>query len=244
VIIDAHCHAGNFTGFISGGHHSPEELLDCYDQAEVGLGLISILDTHNMSGANDTTRAACERHEGRLLGYIYVNPTDVAGSIAELERCSKYDCFRGVKLHPMNDVYYPFHETYYPVFEKIEQLGLPTLWHSGTSPYSHPLQIAYVARQFSKIPFILGHFGLSDLTWECFPAADLADNICVDTTANPIIPVLNDWAERFGADRMLWGSDFPFYNVEYELGKIKYLGTSGAEKEMIGTENARRIFDL
>lgn len=243
MIVDAHCHAGTFTGFIS-GTHPPEDLVSAYDRADVGLGLISILDSHDMSGANDVTLAACRAFESRLLGYIYINPTNVEAALAELERCSKFDCFRGVKLHPMNDVYYPFYEGYYPVYEKIEKLGLPTLWHSGTSPYSHPLQIAYVARSFPKIPFILGHFGLSDLTWECFPAADLADNIYVDTTANPIIPVLNDWIERFGAKRMLWGSDFPFYDVEYELRKINHLGCNGAEKEMIGRENAGRLFNL
>ena len=243
MIIDAHCHAGTFTGFIS-GTHPPDELIVAYDRANVELGMISILDSHNMSGANDITRQACEAHKGRLLGYIYINPSNVKAALAELDRCAKFDCFRGVKLHPMNDVYFPFFEGYYPVYEKIEKLGLPTLWHSGTSPYSHPLQIAYVARQFPTIPFILGHFGLSDLTWECFPAADLAHNIYVDTTANPIIPVLNDWIERFGAERMLWGSDFPFYDVAYELRKVDHLGCRQAQKELIGRENARRIFRL
>ncbi len=112
------------------------------------------------------------------------------------------------------------------MYARVEELGLPMLWHSGTSPYSHPLQIAYVARHFPAVPFILAHFALSDLTWECFPAADLADNVMVDTTANPIVPVLEDWLGRFGAERMLWGTDFPFYDVAYELMKLDRLAIS------------------
>jgi predicted TIM-barrel fold metal-dependent hydrolase len=203
-----------------------------------------MLDSNDPRAANERTRAACEHFPGRILGYIYLNPTDVEGSLAELERCVPLECFRGVKLHPSNDTYYPFYEGYFPVYERVEECGLPILWHSGTSPYSHPLQIAYVARLFPRVPFILGHFALSDLTWECFPAAEMAKNIHVDTTANPIIPVLSDWIDRFGAERMLWGSDFPFYDVGYELVKVDYLRCTKAQKQQIRSENAQRLFHL
>lgn len=243
MIIDAHCHAGNFYGFIS-GDHPEEELVGEFDKANVDLGLISICYSYDFKNGNERARLACEKHKGRLLAYIYLNPVYTKESLAELERCAKYDCFRGVKLHPSNDTFYPFFDGFYPLYARIQELGLPILWHSGTSPYSHPLQIAYVARQFPKVPFILGHFGLSDLTWECFPAADLAPNIYVDTTANPIIPVYNEFIERLGAERMLWGSDFPFYDVSYELMKLNHFKCKPAQKEMIKTENARRIFGI
>jgi predicted TIM-barrel fold metal-dependent hydrolase len=97
---------------------------------------------------------------------------------------------------------------------------------------------------FPQSAFILAHFALSDLTWECFPAAELAANVYVDTTANPIIPVMNDWIDRFGAERMLWGSDFPFYDVGYELAKIDFLRCSPTQKQQISSENARRLFRL
>lgn len=241
MLIDAHCHCGSFRGFIS-GQHPPEALVDAFDRSGVDAGMMSVLNSHDMAAANDVTLDACRRFPGRIWGYIYLNPTMTEAAIAELARCAREPCFRGVKLHPMNDVYYPFFKSYYPLYERIEELGLPVLWHSGTSPYSHPLQIAYVARSFPRMTCVLGHFGLSDLTWECFPAADLAANIVVDTTANPIVPVLNDWLREFGAERMLWGSDFPFYDVEYERQKIAHLGRSEAERALIAGGNARRLF--
>lgn len=244
MIIDAHCHIGNFYGFISGGDHTAEALVSEFDKAEVEMGFISVCLSYEFPKGNDIARAACETHKGRLLAYAYLNPTNLQGSLDELDRVAKFDCFRGVKLHPSNDTYYPFFEGFYPIYEKIEKMGWPVLWHSGTSPYTHPLQIAYVARQFPRTPHILGHFGLSDLTWECFPAADLAKNIWVDTTANPIIPVYNDFIERFGADRMLWGSDFPFYNVSYELEKMKYFKCTAAQREAITVHNAQRLFKI
>jgi uncharacterized protein len=243
VIVDAHAHIGDYSPAIPGGDHSAEELVDRWDAAGVDCGVISVLGD-DPAASNDKTRAACECFPGRIFGYVYLNPTDVEGSLRELDRCAGHDSFRGVKFHPMNNAYYPFIEDYYPVYARVEELGLPMLWHSGTSPYSHPLQIAFVARRFPRIPFILGHFALSDLTWECFPAAELADNIMVDTTANPIVPVIDDWLRRFGSERMLWGSDFPFYDVAYELVKIDHLTIEPEAKRQIVCENARRLFRL
>ena len=242
--IDMHAHTGDFTGFIPGGHHSAEELIRKWDESGVAQGMISILDQHDMTAANERTRQTCARYPERIKGYIYLYPHDVQGSIAELERCRVHACFRGVKLHPANDVYYPFFEGYYPLYEAIEKAGLPVLWHSGTSPYSHPLQIAVVARDFPGTPHVLAHFGLADLTWECFPAARIAANVMVDTSANPIVPVLNEWIEHFGAERMLWGSDFPFYDVEYERQKLAHLGANDTDRELIASTNAQRVFGL
>lgn len=242
-MIDAHCHAGSFTQFFS-GDHPPEKLVSDFDKSGVEAGVIAMLDTYDMVGANDRAELACKAHPGRLHGYIYLNPSNVNAAIAEFERRRKNPLFKGVKLHPMNDVYYPFIRAFFPLYEAIAASGLPVLWHSGTSPYSHPLQIAYVAQKFPKMPCILGHFALSDLSWECFPAADLAPNIHVDTTANPIIPVMNDWIDQFGAERMLWGSDFPFYSVAYEAQKIAHLGRNDRDRELIAHENAKRLFKL
>ena len=111
---------------------------------------MSILATYDMVGANERTLAACAAHPGRIYGYIYLNPHNTDDAIAEFERRRVEPAFRGVKLHPMNDVYYPFLKTLFPLYERIERSGLPVLWHSGTSPYSHPLQIAFVARHFPR----------------------------------------------------------------------------------------------
>ena len=243
-IIDMHAHTGEFPGLIPGGHHGIDELLALWDEAGVQQGLISILDGHDPSGANDRCAALCAAHPDRVHGYVYLNPTDVAGSLRELERCAGMDCFVGVKLHPSNDAYFPFVDTYFPVYEAIERAGLPVLWHSGTFPYSHPLQIAVVARAFPGNTHILAHFGLADLSWECFPAAQLADNVVVDTSANPIIGVLSEWVQRFGAERMLWGSDFPFYDPVYERAKLDRLRLADAERELVAGGNAARLFGL
>jgi predicted TIM-barrel fold metal-dependent hydrolase len=242
--IDAHAHLGDFPGFVSGGDHTAAMLVDEYDRAGIASGLISVLEPDNPRSGNERVEAACRAFPGRLFGFAYVNPHDVEGAVAELDRCARIECFQGVKLHPANDAYYPFHERYFPVYERIEQLGKPTLWHSGTTPFSHPLQIADVARRFPGSTHILGHFGIAELSWECFPAADLAGNIVVDTSINPVIGLMNDFIDRFGADRMLWGSDYPWYHVEYELLKVQFLGRTEDDRRRIGGVNAGQLFGV
>ncbi|HEV8177324.1 MAG TPA: amidohydrolase family protein [Gemmatimonadales bacterium] len=243
MIIDSHCHAGNFSPLFA-GDHVPADLLTAHGEAGVDAAMLSILNRDNMAEANDRTRHACERSEGRLYGHLYLNPHSVAGALQEIDRCSQLECFRGVKLHPSEDAWFPYMKQYFPIYARLEELGLPILFHSGTHPHSNPLAIAYAAKHFPGIPFILGHFGLADLSWECFPAADLSENVYVDTTANPMVRVMSEWLNIFGADRMLWGSDFPFYNVRYELAKLDFLGVSGPMRERILGANARRIFRL
>ena len=240
---DAHAHIGDYSPVIPGGVHTAEALVRRWDDVGVECGMISVL-LPDKRAANDMTRAACEEHAGRVFGYIHINPVDVEGSLAELERNAGLECFRGVKYHPQNDVYYPFIEALFPVYAKVEELGLPALWHTGTYPYSHPLQVAYVAREFPGSPHIMAHFALADLTWECFPAAALSPNVLADMTANPIIPVLDQWIERFGAERMLWGSDFPFYSVAYEHAKLDHLDLDAGQRELIAHGNAQRLFGI
>lgn len=243
MIVDAHCHSGNFAPLFQGSH-SADDLVSRHERVGVEAGMVSILLKGQMSRANDLTLQACRAHPGRLFGMIYIDPHDPEEAVAELGRCAAHDEFRAVKLHPSEDAWFPYTEYYFPVYEKMTQLQLPGLFHCGTYPHSNPLGIAFAASQFPEIPFILGHFALADLSWECFPAAALSDNVYVDTTANPIVRVMNEWIDRFGAHRMLWGSDFPFYDVSYEFEKTNYLGRSDSDRDQIRGGNAKQLFKL
>jgi predicted TIM-barrel fold metal-dependent hydrolase len=243
MIIDAHCHIGDFTPLFT-GDHSAADLVAAHKRTGVDAGVVSILLRGQMSRSNDLALQACRDHPGHLYAMAYLDPHDPAAAVKELDRCAEHPEFRAVKLHPSEDAWFPYAEHYYPVYERISQLGLPALFHSGTYPHSNPLAIAYAAREFPQVPFILGHFALADLSWECFPAAALSDNVYVDTTANPMVRVLNEWIGRFGAQRMLWGSDFPFYDVAYEWEKTNHLASSDEQRQLIRGENAQRIFRL
>lgn len=225
------------------GSATADDLVALMDRSGVRSAVVSALGD-DMPTSNDDTDAACRRHPGRLYGYVNLDPRDVSGSLAELEHRAAEPHFRGVKLHPSNHVYYPFLVPYRAVYARIEELGLPVLWHTGTYPNSLPLQIAVVARDFPGMPCVLGHFGLADGARDCFPAAALAANVYVDTSINPVIPLLDEWVARFGAERMLWGSDFPLYRMPYELAKLDHMACDEGQRALIAGGNARRLYRL
>lgn len=243
MIVDTHCHEGAFDPLFIGLHRA-DQLVEQQLRAGVTHGLLSILNRDDMAKGNSRTFEVTQAYPGHMYGHIYLNVHDVPACLDEIDRCVELGNFRGAKLHPSEDAWFPYFEKYYPVYERLESLGYPILFHSGTYPHSGPLSIAYAARDFPKTPFILGHFGLADSSWECFPAASLSENVYVDTTANPMVRVMREWLDTFGAHRMLWGSDFPFYNVQYELDKLSALELNDEERALIEHGNATRIYGL
>jgi uncharacterized protein len=243
VPVDAHCHTGTFEPLFR-GRHDIDDLVAAWDAAGVAHGIVSNIMRGQMQQANDSALESSRKYPGRAHAYIYLDPSELQAALNELERCTSEGAFVGVKLHPSEDAWFPYLDHYFPLYERIESLGLPILMHSGTYPHSGPLACAAAARHFPGIPFILAHFGLADYSWECFPAAEIAPNVHVDTTANPMVRVLSEWVQRFGAERMLWGSDFPFYDVSYEAAKLQALKCSASDRELIATGNAARIFNL
>ena len=87
MIVDMHCHIGDYPEVKQSV--SADELVAMGDPLGVKISLISML-SKNVPAANDAAREACERFPGRLYGYIYLNPADAQGSLAELERCSTF----------------------------------------------------------------------------------------------------------------------------------------------------------
>ena len=50
--------------------------------------------------------------------------------------------------------------------------------------------------------------------------------------------------EAVGAERVLYGSDFPFIELRYGLGRVVFAGLTPAEEELVLAGNARRILRL
>ena len=149
-----------------------------------------------------------------------------------------------MKFHPSRDGYFPFSKDVYKVMKKIEELRLPVLWHTGpASLHAFPLQVAYVARDFPKVPFILGHMGLIGAA-EAIPAAKLSDNIYLETSACAETSVIELAIRDLGAERFVWGIDQPYCHPAVELKKIEVLDISAEDRRKILGENAAKILGI
>jgi len=110
----------------------------------------------------------------RVRGFYWVDPL-VDDAPDQVERAVAEFHYAGVKLIP--DHWYPYDERIFPTYERIQDLGLPILFHTGilwgnadSSRFCRPADFEII-QEFPKIRFMLGHVGWP-WTDECIAVAD------------------------------------------------------------------------
>jgi len=179
---------------------------------------------------------------------------------AEIEKMVQQGA-KGLKLHPVANRFYPQDKRLWPAYGQAEKMNLPILFHAGTADiagykefdYSRPANFQEVAKEFPKLKIILAHLGKGFFA-ESLEVAKKFANIYLDTSA--IITGLEsdkkffndeeivEFIRAMGVSRVLFGSDWPWFDPLPALEKIKNLPFNDEEKKMILGENAARLFAI
>lgn len=178
----------------------------------------------------------------QLIGYGTLHP-QMENPKAEMDRIEKMG-FKGVKLHPD---FQEFAADSPQMFEIYELLSgrFPVLFHAGDKryPYSSPHRIAAVAKRFPELTVIAAHFG-GYSEWDCVSVYDGLANVYFDTSS-ALAFLSKEEAVRlvrhFGADKFLFGSDFPMWAYEPELERMAALGLTTEEYELIFYKNIQKL---
>jgi predicted TIM-barrel fold metal-dependent hydrolase len=142
-----------------------------------------------------------------------------------------------------------------PIFELCEELALPVLIHSYVvddfgDQNSCPERIANVAKRH-KNPLIAAHMGGN--ARRCFKALRGLDHVYVDiSSGRERASQLYVWrygrvdeaVAELGAERVLFGSDFPLLDVSICMGMMADAHLDDNTRDLIMSGNARRIFGL
>ncbi|HLI43960.1 MAG TPA: amidohydrolase family protein [Acidimicrobiales bacterium] len=196
-------------------------------------------------------------HSG-LTAFVAVDPTVLtpAENIAQLFRMADQGA-RGVKLHPVLQRFQPDDPRMDEVYETCVELDLTVLSHSGanagTRQYARPGAFAPVLRAHPRLRLVLAHLGGG--AWheaaafaEAFPDVSFDLSEIIEWLGAAGAPNRADFVQlirRIGADRVMLGSDYPWYDPLATLSKVGDLpGLSAGEKEAIIGGNARRILGI
>jgi predicted TIM-barrel fold metal-dependent hydrolase len=166
---------------------------------------------------------AAEASQRLLLG-ASVHP-DAADRIPDLERQAARGA-RIVKLHPTMQRFYPDEERMMEIYAACERLGMAVFFHCGragieperTQPYGIPRHYEGALANFPNLQFILGHGGARDAA----DALDLAlryDNAWLGVHGQSVTN-LDEMLRRTGGERLLFGTDWPFYHLAASLAKV------------------------
>jgi len=185
----------------------------------------------------------------RLLRGASVHPRDPE-RIAKLERYAAAGA-RAVKLHPTMQRFYPDDPDVMDIYQACEQLGLAVVFHAGragiepeaTHRYALPRHFEGVLASFPKVDFVLGHAGARDAA-AALPLALRYENAWLGIHGQGVT-TLRETLDATGGERMLYGTDWPFYHLAATLAKVLIV-TEGRPEQRVALlrGNAERLLGM
>ena len=217
---------------------------------EIEQTLVARLQRRNLW----TCEAAQGRHE--LVPFISVDTIMNAGQMREEIRDKvRNHGARGIKLQFAGQRMFPHDRRLWLAYETAQELDTVILCHSGVSEgdsaqYAEPKYFAEVLCHFPRLRLVLAHIGAEfyDQAKALARAYPQIDFDCSDILCAAIFPLtdaeLVSLFRAVGTDRVVLGTDFPFYDRKPLLERLLGLDLSEQEKRQILGENALRIYRL
>jgi len=177
--------------------------------------------------------------QDRLLPFASVHPGD-ADAPARLRALAAAGA-RGVKLHPEMQRFHPDAPEAMAVYAECERLGLPVVFHTGRSGiepeglrhFALPRRYQPAVAAFPGVRFVFGHGGARDLE-AAIPIARAHRNVWLGLSSLGVSQIDRALA-ALGPDRLVFGSDWPFYHLATTLAKILIVtrGDDGARDALL-----------
>ncbi len=168
-------------------------------------GLLSNCIDHRAD--NDFVYHFCQRHSLKLLSAFSVNPWFGPKALDEIKRCRTELGLTLLKLHPWLQGFSVASPQMNAVAALCQELSVAIVLHDGTPPYSAPLQLARLCRDFPALRVVSGHSGLNDLWRDAIAAARRHRNFFLCLCGLAAYPVQRIVAE-IPADQICVGSDW------------------------------------
>ena len=262
MVIDIHAHVypqkiavraaqsiGAFYGVPMRHDGSVDTLLARMREGGIDRALIHSVALSPVRAAtiNNFIAQSVNEHPQQLIGFATLHPDmslNEAGD--ELKRALSLG-LRGVKLH--NDMQQialddPRMDTIYDVCQDT----CPLLLHMGDSRYHYdnPSQVPAILRRFPRLRLLCAHMG-GYTEWDAARQYLQHENVLVDCSSSYFVlgdAGLLDGIRFFGADRVLFGSDFPMWDPGEELRAVRGLSLSEDELEKVLHRNAEQFLGL
>ncbi|OHB44040.1 MAG: hypothetical protein A2Y13_02245 [Planctomycetes bacterium GWC2_45_44] len=207
------------------------------------LGLLPRLNNDPVAGNDDSARVT--KKAERLLQWVIIDPRKPQTYEQAREMLKSPKC-AGIKIHP-EEHGYSIKKWGREIFEFAAKHHAIVLSHSGEKN-SMPADLVAFANKFSEAVLILAHLGCG---WDGEPSHQVCaiqkskyGNVYVDTSsAKNIFPGLIEWAvKEIGSERLLYGTDTPFYFAPMQRARIDNAHLSYKAKKQILSDNAMKIF--
>ena len=199
-------------------------------------------------------------HADVLIPFGSVDPLVPDEAVRRARRLVTEHGVRGFKFHPSLQGFTPNDPAVYPLYEVIEELGVPAVFHTGQTGIgaglrggrgiklrlSDPMLIDDVAADFPGLTVILAH---PSVPWQdsAISIATHKANVHID---------LSGWSPKYFApqlvramnsllqDKVLFGTDYPLLTPERWLRDFDKLDIKPGVRPKILKQNAIRLLGL
>ena len=237
-----------------------DELIASMDEADIDISVITNIGwtTHELClETNDYIMESVARYPERLIGFGTVQPQSPEGAVAEVERCAKAG-LKGVgEMRPDIQLLDLTDELMMaPFVEALIRHKLILLTHAS-EPVGHgypgkgnitPEVLYPFIINFPELTIVCAHWGGGLPFYALMPEVKKAmANVFFDTAASPLLytpEIYNQVIQLVGANKILFGSDYPLLAPARLIKEIKALNLPKETENLILSENARRLLGI
>ncbi len=267
-VIDFHVHVGRLEDwhswvldFLKG--ENPELFKD-FDTVMTPHGIEAMLEREGVDQAvvlaeysplttgvvtNEYVHEFCKGRD-RFIPFASVDPSTSDHPEEILETCVKDMGFRGLKLYPPYQHFYPNDPMIYPLYEKAVELNIPIMFHTGSSVYRNskikygdPIHLDEVAADFPELKIIMAHSGRGFWYDRAFFLSRIHKNLYMEIAGLPPKKLLQYFPElEKNADKVIFGSDWPGVGgIGKNIEAIRSLGLNKDTVDKILWKNATKV---
>ena len=231
------------------------------------LGMAAVIFTVDAEAAtgqqllsNEEIAEAAAEHPDILIPFGSIDPARGAAGVRAARRLVEQHGVRGFKFHPSLQAFEPNDRKHYPLYEELQTLSVPVLFHTGQTGigsglpggrgiklrYSDPMLLDDVAADFPGLTIIMAH---PSVPWQdaAIAVAQHKANVYIDLSGwSPkyFPPQLVRAANSLLKNKVLFGSDYPLLRPERWLKDFEQLDIRDEVKPLILKENAIRALAL
>jgi len=199
-------------------------------------------------------------HPDVLIPFGSVDPHAGKSAVARARRLVTEHGVRGFKFHPSLQAFEPNDVRHYGLYEALQELGVPALFHTGQTGigaglpggrgiklrYSSPMLLDDVAADFPQLTIVMAH---PSVPWqdEAISVATHKANAYIDLSGwSPkyFPPQLVRAANGLLKRKVLFGSDFPVITPYRWRADFERLEIKDEVRPLILKDNAARVLGI
>mgnify|MGYP006302025187 CR=1 FL=1 len=231
-IIDSHAH---LKGQVVAKRKEASDPIENIIEKMNHLGIEKTCLQGLSSGDNELMPRAVGKYPSRLVPFAYIDPQSSSGT----EGLDKIYGIGEIYIRPGSS------ETPDDYLEGVLSIArkenYPVLFHTGEFSYTAPMIFREVINNNEDITFILGHMGALIYVKDAIHLAKEYENVYLETSGMTSKEILERAVRVCGSDKLIFGSDYPFWNPESQIELIKSLDLDVKSKRNIFSGNIEKL---